>query len=200
MEYLSEDPTYLAGGLGVLAVVFLIALKVSQQGKFLIYAGVAGLLALLVLLVERVWVTENERIEAVVYALADAVSRSDGDAAASYIDPSCVVEPGDRAGRIAVMIYTNFSGGKPREWLRANLGNIKFDWLRVTRMEAKAGERTGLGSADFVVHTMGQRIEPPGGFATPPSGMGWSLGFREVSPHQWKVTRISPGRMDFGGR
>jgi hypothetical protein len=200
MEYLSEDPTYLAGGLGVLAVVFLIVLKVSQQGKYLIYAGVAGLLALLVLLVERVWVTENERIEAVVYALADAVGRSEGDEAASYIDPSCVVEPGDRAGRMAAMVYVGFGGQKPREWLKANLGNIKFDWLRIARLEAKAGSLSGRGSADFVVHTMGQRKEPFAGFATPPSGMGWSLGFREVSPHEWKVTRISPGRMDFGGR
>ena len=38
MEFLSEDPTYLAGGLGLIAVGLLIALRVSQQGKYLIGA------------------------------------------------------------------------------------------------------------------------------------------------------------------
>jgi hypothetical protein len=30
---------------------------------------------------------------------------------------------------------------------------------------------------------------------TPPSGMGWSFGLREVEPKVWKVTRISPGKL-----
>ena len=39
MEFLSEDPTYLAGGLGLLARPFLVALRVTQQGKYLVWAG-----------------------------------------------------------------------------------------------------------------------------------------------------------------
>ncbi len=39
MAFLSEDPTYLLSGLGVVAVTCLIALRVTQQGKFLIAAG-----------------------------------------------------------------------------------------------------------------------------------------------------------------
>ena len=44
MTFLSEDPTYVAGALGVLAGAFLIALRVTQQGKYLIWAlSVAGI-------------------------------------------------------------------------------------------------------------------------------------------------------------
>ena len=41
MTYLSEDPTYLVGGLVLLAGAFFIALYVSQQGKYLISGAVA---------------------------------------------------------------------------------------------------------------------------------------------------------------
>ena len=196
MHYLSEDPTYLAGGLGVAAAALLVALKVTQQGKYLIYALVAAALALVVLLVERVWVTEDERIEAVVYALAEAVGRGDGEGAATYLDPKCVIELGGPSSGLGWKVATRFGVKKPVDWLREDLGpDLRFDWLRVTRLEAKAGKLSGLGTAEFVVHTMGTS-HLHGSFATPPSGMGWSLGFREASPHEWKVTRISPGRVD----
>src|SRR4051794_38073107 len=94
MYYLAEDPTYLAGGLGLLAAAFLVALRVTQQGKYLIWAGVAGGLALAALAVEKAWVTDNERIEDTVYGLADAVRASDGDRLASYLTPDCRVELG----------------------------------------------------------------------------------------------------------
>jgi len=77
MEFLSDDPTYLAGGLGLLGAVLLIATWLTQQGKFLVWAGVAFALALVVLGVERVWVTDDERIEETVYALGEAVKTSD---------------------------------------------------------------------------------------------------------------------------
>ena len=41
MTYLSEDPTYLVGGLLLFAGASAIALKVTQQGKYLLYAGIA---------------------------------------------------------------------------------------------------------------------------------------------------------------
>ncbi len=48
MTYLSEDPTFLAGGLLLLAGAFLLALKVTQQGKYAIRAGVAMVMAVAV--------------------------------------------------------------------------------------------------------------------------------------------------------
>ena len=87
MEFLSEDPTYLAGGLGLLAVALLIALRVTQQGRYLIWALVALGLAAVVLVIEHFWVTDAERIERVVYDLRDAVLASDAERVLTYLTP-----------------------------------------------------------------------------------------------------------------
>lgn len=79
MSYLSEDPTVLAGGLLMLAAAFGVALKVTQQGKYLIGASIAAALAAVVVAVEWMWVTDTERIEDVVYDLRQAVLDSDVD-------------------------------------------------------------------------------------------------------------------------
>src|SRR6185312_6929853 len=93
MELLSEDPTYLVGGLGILAVVFLVAVRVTQQGKFLLWAMIAGGIALLVLAIDWIWVTDNERIEAVVYELAKAVQASDAAGVTKHLTPDIQYEP-----------------------------------------------------------------------------------------------------------
>ena len=72
------------GGLLLLAGGFAVALGSTQQGKYLIRAMIAAGLAAAVVAVEWAWVTDNERIEQVVYDLRDAVVNSDvdGDAVA----------------------------------------------------------------------------------------------------------------------
>ena len=87
MTFLSEDPTYLAGGLLLLAGAFVIALKVTQQGKYLLGAGVALALALAVVLIEWMWVTDNERIEKVVQDVRTAVLNSDAEAVLAHLTP-----------------------------------------------------------------------------------------------------------------
>ena len=76
MTYLSEDPTYLTGSLLLLAGVFLIALRVTQQGKYLIATAMSLVFALVVVIVEWMWVTDNERIEKVVYDVRAAVLKA----------------------------------------------------------------------------------------------------------------------------
>ena len=100
MIYLSEDPTYLAGGLFLLAGLFAVALKVTQQGKYLVRAGIAVALALVVIVVEWVWVTDNERIENVVYAVRAAVLKSDVDGVLALLAPDVLYSRG-RGGALA---------------------------------------------------------------------------------------------------
>ena len=88
MTYLSEDPTYLAGGFLLLGAAFVIALKATQQGKYLIGAATTLILAVLVVIVEWVWVTENERIEKVVYEVRAAVLKSDADGVLAILHPT----------------------------------------------------------------------------------------------------------------
>ena len=97
MTYLSEDPTYLAGALLLLAGAFLVALNITQQGKYLVYAGVAFGLALSVVAIERLWITDNERIEQVVYDLRQAVQNSDSGGVLAHMAPSVQYLQGDTA-------------------------------------------------------------------------------------------------------
>lgn len=184
MYYLIEDPTYPLIILGLTALLLLVALQVTQQGKFLIWAGIVLGLAATLTLVERQVVTDAERVEAVVYALADAVSRSDVDAVEGLLAPEVTL------GRQAQP-----HGLVPLKRLLPILRRVHFDVLKVTQLQTQAGSQTRRGSAEFKVSASG--VADPGGafggnqpFAA--TNTEWSLGFREVSPQLWRVTRITP--------
>lgn len=177
MTWLSEDPWPLAGGLGVVALALVAALWFTQQGKFLVYAGVAFLLGLAVLAIEALWVTDRERIEGVVYGMAAAVERSDPDAVIAYLAPDYEV-PGGAFGVVLI---------------RSTVNSTKFDFVNIRSLKVQAGKQSRQGKADFLVMASWARSTALGGTnfdATPPPGVGFSLGFREVEPDVWKVTRI----------
>lgn len=87
MAFLSEDPTYLAGFLVLVAGAFLMALKVTQQGKYLAWALTALGLAVVVVVIERMWVTDNERIESVVYELRRTVLAANPEDVLAQLTP-----------------------------------------------------------------------------------------------------------------
>lgn len=183
MGFVSEDPTYLAGGLGLLAGAFLIALRLTQQGKYLVWAGTAFALALLVVGVERVWVTDNERIEDAVYDLGRAVAASDGAGTLDRLTPDI-----QYVARNRVLL----SGPVARAMVERLVSDAKFDFLQVTHLHANAGGQSRLGSAEFRV-LCGGSVQESGhqlNFASVSST--WSLGFRETAPGVWKVNRITP--------
>lgn len=194
MGYLSDDPTVPAAVLGLAALVFLVLLKVTQQGKYLIYAGVAGVILLAWLGIERAWVTDEERIENAVYGLARAVQRQEPEAAAGFLTPDCrLTAPGGR-GDLMTQYIGRFAGPVTRERLEAELPKYQWDWIRVTRLEAHAGRMSGRGTAECTIHALGMQQEPAHGLATLPAGMGWSFGLVRMPDGDWKIERITPGR------
>lgn len=197
MTMLSEDPTYLAGGLGMLAVVFLVALRVTQQGKFLIWAMVAGGIALLVLGIEWIWVTDNERIEAVVYDLRKAVEASDANGVIKHLTPDIQYEP-SRAGRY--LQGPTIRGPLAVGMIQTTLSVTHFDFVRITGLVTHAGAQTRRGTADFQVIASGST--QAGGFTQNfgTTGSTWSLGLRETKPNVWQVERISPVRLPDGAQ
>ena len=186
MHYLVEDPTYPLIALGVAALACLVALRTTQQGKFLVWAGGLAGIAALWFVVERLVVTDAERVEAVVYELADAVSRSDADAVAALLAPDVTFGRGGRTqGAVQVRL------------LLPRLDLLHFDYLRIRQLDAQAGGQTRRGSAEFNVIASG--TYGGGGLGAgqpfPITHTGWSLGFREVTPGVWRVNRITPVRI-----
>lgn len=182
MELLSEDPSYLAGGLGLLAVAFLIALKLTQQGKYLIRAGIALGMALLVLTIERLWVTDSERIEQSVQGLAAAVAAGDPEKALTFLADDVRYNKGE----------STLSAAVTRTQVRSLIENTRFDYLRLARFEAHAGAQSRRGKAEFLVFCGGSIQQGANPYHFGSTRSSWSLGLREVSPGDWKVNRITP--------
>jgi hypothetical protein len=173
MNYLTEDPSYLLIGLGVAAAVCLLALKVTQQGKFLIWVGGLALAAAAVFGFEHFYVTDAERIEAVVYDLAHLDDRVTFGARGRTVDGSMTLR------MVLPMIR-----------------RTHFDFVRIGQLTSAAGSQTKRGSAEFKATANGIFNEGSGGeVPLPPLTSEWSLGFSERSPGVWKVNRITAIRL-----
>ena len=188
MTNLSEDPTYLAGGLLLLAGIFLVALNITQQGKYLVRAGIMLGLALVVVAVEWFWVTDNERIEQVVYALRQAVLNSDADGVLNQMAPNVQYLQADTA----------LSEDATRAMIKANLSHAEFEFVRISDLQISVGQQSRRGQAEFRVFTRGRLHATPGMSELGTAVTTWSLGFQETEPGAWKVSRISPVSMPAG--
>ncbi len=185
MHYLIEDPSYVLVALGIVALGFLVAVKVTQQGKFLIWAGGLAALAALIFAVDQLWVTDAERIEGVVYDLARAVEASDVDRIRSHLDE-----------RVSIGMRGHSTDGSALLGVVLTmLRSTHFDFVRVGQLTAEAGSLTKRGSAEFKVTATGTFREGVAEVPLGSLGTEWSLGFREQSPGVWKVNRITAIRV-----
>jgi hypothetical protein len=156
-------------------------LKLTQQGKFLVWAGALGAVAALVFAFETFYVTDAERVEAVVYDLADAVKASDVDRIKSHLDDKVTFGLRGRT----------MDGSTPLRIVLPLLLRTRFDFVRVGQLTTSAGSQTKRGSAEFKVSATG--IFDEGGTQIPvvAAGTEWSLGLAERSPGVWKVNRVT---------
>ena len=188
MTFLSEDPTYLVGILSLVSLAFLTALKLTQQGRYLVWALIALGLATFVLVVERVWVTDTERIENVVYELRRAVRAGSPDDVLAQLTPDVeYVQDG-----------VPLSGEATRELIRENLANAAFDFVHVQDLQTSAGRQTRRGKAEFRVYAKGTLRTALATYNVGTANSTWSLGFQETEPGIWKVNRITPVAMNEG--
>lgn len=182
MTLISEDPTLLVGFCLLAAVGCFAALRTTQNGKFLIWGASALGAAVLVLVVERVWVTDNERIEAVVYDLQNALRASDVEGILAHLTPDVQL----------VQDEGSLSASATRALIRATLTNSKFEIVRVRSLQTSAGKQTRRGKADFRAFIQGTSQGLMGMGAVGTGDTAWSLGFVETEPGVWKVDRITP--------
>ena len=188
MTFLSEDPTYLAGFFALVAGVLLMALKVTQQGKYLVWALMALGLALAIVVIERIWVTDNERIESVVYELRRAVLAANPEGVLAQLTPDVEY----------VQNGISLSGEATRGLIRDNLGNAAFDFVHIQDLQTSAGRQTRRGNAEFRVYAKGTLRTSLVTYNVGTANSTWSLGFQETEPGVWKVNRITPVSMTEG--
>jgi ketosteroid isomerase-like protein len=190
MEYLSEDPTYLAGALMILATAFLITMRVTQQGKYLLWAGITFALAILVVLIEWLWVTDTERIQAVVYDLGRAVERSDAKAVLGHLTDDVQYS----------VVGVSVPSARTKAMIEEGVSNAHIDFLRISQLEASAMPQSRRGKAEFKVLASGNFAGSAslGGGGAGTGNSRWSLGFQETSPGIWKVNRITPQQFPGG--
>lgn len=185
MTLIVEDPWPLIWICAFAIPASLLALRVTQQGKFLFLAlGALGLAALL-LLIDTLVVTDTERIEQTLEQLIAATRRSDGDAFNALLTTD--VSLGQNSGS------TNLSGAAARAVIKATLEATEFDFITIGKRAISAGRLTRQGTADFRVFTAGT-IQGTRFGTNPNEGSDWSLGFREVDG-AWKVSRITAVRL-----
>ncbi len=181
MTYVSEDPWMIVLSLVLLGGSFLIALKTTGQGKYLIWAASALGLAGLLLAVEWFWVTDNERIERVVYDLRRAVAASDVEGVLVHLTPDVEYSQGE----------LTLSSDGTRDLVRNNLSRAKFDFVRVSDLRTSHGEQSRRGAAEFRVYAKGSLDTSLATLSMGTADSAWSLGFEETSKGVWKVNRIT---------
>ena len=135
MTILSEDPSFLLVVLVLVAGAFLIALRLTQQGKFLFWSLATLAIAVIVMVVELIWVTDAERIEQVVYDLRNAVLASDAEGVLAHLTPN--VEYGQGGSFLP--------GEATRNLIRTNLEQAKFDFVHINGLQVSAREQDETG-------------------------------------------------------
>ena len=185
MHYFTEDPSYVLIALGFGALCCLLTLKVTQQGKYLVWAGVLAAVAAVVFGFERFYVTDAERIEGVVYDLAGAMEASDVGRIKSHLDDRVTV---GMRGRTV-------DGSIPMRIVFGLLQHAHFDFVRISQLTTSAGSQTRMGTASFKVSGTGTFNEGGGQQPFGSVGSEWSLSFSERGPGVWKVTRIQAIRV-----
>jgi len=182
MSLISDDPTWLAGGLVLSALACFLAMKATQEGKYMVWGLGALAGAGLVIAVEWAWVTDDERIEAVVYDLRKAMLAGDVEGVLANMTP----------GVQYVQEGQSLSGDETRGLIKTSLSGSRFETLRVYALQTSAGRQTRRGKAEFKVFVQGDVQGPFGLGGSGTANTAWSLGLEEAKPKVWLVNRITP--------
>jgi hypothetical protein len=88
MSWLFEDSTFVLIAAAFFAIGFFIAFLKTGRGLYLLWLGAVGLVALVLVLVERYVVTDRERIEETLFGAAEALAADDIAAVLDYLSPT----------------------------------------------------------------------------------------------------------------
>jgi hypothetical protein len=190
MTCLSEDPTHVIGGFLLLAAAFVIALKMTQWGKYLLNVGIALALALAVFLIEWIWITDIEQIEKVVHDVRTAVLNSNPEGVLAHLTED--------------VRYTgpamSLSPGNTLSLIRNNVSNIHLEFVRISELKTSVSQQTRRGTAKFRIFTRGSLKSTSTLPEARTAVTAWSLGLQETKPGIWKIYCISEVSLARGSR
>jgi hypothetical protein len=186
---LSENPWPIVSAFGLVALFFLIASWTTGNRKYLVFGLSTVAIAILLILIEQVWVTDRERIEWVIYDIARAAQSSNANGVLEHLAPEASLGASDNLPRRRFGV---FGHSVTEAGIRDLLSRTQFDYVRVYHVTVNVGTLSRQGRAEFQSQAVGTYSTTVGEVRFGATRMGWSLGFRETSPKVWKVTRITP--------
>ena len=121
----------------------------------------------MVVVVEWIWVTDNERIEKVVYDVRAAVLKSDADGVLAHLAPNVMYQQGETA----------LTSDATRALIRTNVSNVHLEFARISELRTSVGQQTRRGIAEFRVFTRGGLKTSSNVSEGMTTMTAWSLGF-----------------------
>lgn len=126
--------------LALVALGLAIAMAATGRGRFFIGVVALACLALLLVAIEYVWVTDRERVDGIVREMADSAVREDASGLVQHLSPTVRYGTLDRSAieRLASATFEQFAidrvtvSGRKTE-VFAKQGEARVDFLAVVR-------------------------------------------------------------------
>ena len=169
---LAENVWPLIWLLALVALILVIATFATGRGKYLTWVWALAVLALVLLAVEWLWVTDRERVEMIVDSLAQAVRMEDSAEIERFLSPECRYGNMDRAGirRLADSIFDT----------------IEIDKLTISGRKTQVFPLRKEATSEFLAVVRGRQSNVE--FSPYPTR--WILTFAQNSSGDWEVIDI----------
>ena len=168
----AEDVWPLIWLLALAELILFIAMVGTGRGRYLVWMGVVAALAMLLVVLEWVLVTDRERVDAVVDQMARAVRHKDFDAVLRHLAPQCHFGGYDRE--------------RIRELADTELRDIEIDRITVSDRHTQVFPQRKQATAQFLAVVRGKQSK----VEQPPYASRWMLTFHQDTTGQWQVVEI----------
>ncbi|MBI3462454.1 MAG: hypothetical protein HY000_05250 [Planctomycetes bacterium] len=153
-------------------LVLLIAMVGTGRGRLLVWMGVLAALAVLLLLLEWLLVTDRERVDGIVNQMAKAVRNGDIDGLLNHLAPQCHFGDMNREG--------------VRQLASSVIHEFEIDRVTVGDRKTQVFPHRKQATAEFLAVVRGKQAKVE--FA--PYASRWILTFHQDPAGQWQVVEI----------
>lgn len=168
----AEDVWTLIWVIALLALVLLIAMVATRRSRLLIGIVSLAALAVVLLVIERLWVTDRERVDAIIDDIAQSVRQGDTEGIVRHLAPQCHYGSLDREG-IRRMVDSVFH-------------TFELEKLTISSRKTELFSRRKEATAEFLAVVRAKQANLESG----PYPTRWTLTFTQTSTGEWQVLEI----------